>query len=305
MFFHAPFLFFMKEYPCYNNRFYQIGGSNMYKKILKMMLIFPLSLTCLCSKTKLSKPALYAVFSTSMGDFTVEFWKDKAPKTVENFVQLAEGKKEWVDPKSSSASKKPFYNGLIFHRIISNFMIQGGCPIGTGAGGPGYRFEDECYDNSGKILSGQIDAASENAVWEKVIRPYLADHEGKSPSTKINTAYAKILKANALEPLRSMTIEEVLKETGYKGKLRAQGKLIHPVAYGTICMANAGPNTNGSQFFVVTRKEGCSWLNGKHTVFGKVIDGMDVVHKIENVKKGEGDRPLKDVVIKKVEIKRL
>jgi len=174
--------------------------------------------------TKL-KPGLYALFHTSMGTITCVLFEKEAPKTVANFVGLAEGTKEWTDPKTSTKVKKRFYDGLIFHRVIPNFMIQGGDPEGTGRGGPGYMFEDEC-------------------------RPELTfDQPGR------------------------------------------------------LAMANAGPNTNGSQFFITHVPT--PWLNNKHTIFGQVVEGQELVDKIGNVKKGMRDKPLEDVVITKLEIKRI
>jgi len=168
-------------------------------------------------------PAMFAVFETNKGNFKIKFFNDFAPKTVENFVGLAEGTREWTDPKTGAKVKKPFYDGLIFHRVIKDFMIQGGCPLGTGTGDPGYRFDDEFPKGAPK-------------------------HD---------------------KP-------------------------------GILSMANAGPGTNGSQFFVTTIAT--PWLDGRHTVFGEVVEGMDVVHSIENVKTGAQDRPLEPVVIKHVKI---
>ena len=147
-----------------------------------------------------------ATLHTNAGPITVEFFDDDAPKTVENFRKLA---------------SDGFYDGLTFHRVITDFMIQGGCPEGTGTGGPGYTFEDEFNDN-------------------KVVR-------------------------------------------------------------GALAMANAGPNTNGSQFFIVTTGE-APWLDGKHTVFGQVTDGMDTVDAIEGTPTGAGDRPVEPQVIERVEL---
>lgn len=153
-----------------------------------------------------AKPAT-AVFETNMGTFEVKLATDYAPKTSENFISLA---------------NKGFYNGLTFHRVIDNFMIQGGCPVGNGTGGPGYKIKDEF---SSKLL-----------------------HSGP----------------------------------------------------GIISMANSGPNSGGSQFFITLRE--CSWLDGKHAVFGKVTKGMDVVFRIGKVKTGPNDRPIIPVVIKKITI---
>jgi peptidyl-prolyl cis-trans isomerase A (cyclophilin A) len=175
------------------------------------------------SKNTKKGNAMFALFETSKGNFKVKLLSDKAPKTVENFVGLAEGTKEWTDPKTGSKVKKPFYDGLVFHRVIKDFMIQGGCPLGNGTGGPGYRFDDE-------FPAGQ----------QKHSKP------------------------------------------------------------GILSMANAGPNTNGSQFFVTT--VATPWLDGRHAVFGEVVEGMDVVHAIENSKTGPMDRPVEAVVIKHVKI---
>ena len=168
---------------------------------------------------------MIAVFETNKGNFKVKLFPETAPKTVENFIGLAEGTKEWTDPKSGSKVKKPFYDGLKFHRVIPNFMIQGGCPLGTGTGGPGYRFEDE-------------------------FKPGAPKHA---------------------KP-------------------------------GILSMANAGPNTNGSQFFVTVAAT--PWLDGRHTVFGEVIEGMDIVNGISTVKTGSMDRPAEDVIINHIKIEK-
>jgi peptidyl-prolyl cis-trans isomerase B (cyclophilin B) len=147
-----------------------------------------------------------ATLHTSAGAIVLELHDDDAPKTVENFKKL---------------SNDGFYDGLIFHRVIRDFMVQGGCPQGTGTGGPGYEFEDEFNNN-------------------KVVR-------------------------------------------------------------GALAMANSGPNTNGSQFFIVTT-DAAPWLDGKHTVFGKVTDGMDAVDSIEGTPTGSGDRPVEDQKIERIEL---
>ncbi|MGB2710300.1 MAG: peptidylprolyl isomerase [Conexibacter sp.] len=147
-----------------------------------------------------------ATMHTSHGTIVLDLFDDDAPKTVENFRKL---------------SADGFYDGLIFHRVIPDFMIQGGCPQGTGTGGPGYQFEDE-----------------------------------------INQ---------------------------------------HKIVRGTLAMANAGPNTNGSQFFIVTA-DATPWLDGKHTAFGRVVEGMDAVDAIEGVETGPGDRPVDPVGIERVEL---
>ena len=165
-----------------------------------------------------------AVIKTTAGDITVKLFAEKAPNTVENFVGLATGKKDWKDPRTNKEMKgKPLYNGTIFHRVIPNFMIQGGDPLGTGTGDPGYKFNDEF-----------------------------------TPSDNFDKP-------------------------------------------GILAMANAGANTNGSQFFITVKPT--PWLNGKHTIFGEVTQGMDVVTKIVSAPKGENDRPTDPVRITKIVIK--
>lgn len=167
-----------------------------------------------------------AIVSTSLGDIRINLFADQAPKTVRNFTELAEGTKEWTDPRVRAKSTAKLYDGTIFHRVIPGFMIQGGDPLGTGTGGPGYRFEDEFHPE----LSFD--------------RPYL------------------------------------------------------------LAMANAGPNTNGSQFFITVAPT--TWLNFKHSIFGEVADqeSRDVVDAIAAVETGAQDRPKTDVTINSVTIER-
>jgi len=167
---------------------------------------------------------LYAVFQTSRGNIVVKLFEKEAPKTVANFVGLATGKQEWVDLRNGQKNKAKLYDGTVFHRVIPQFMIQGGDPLGTGTGGPGYRFEDE-------FQSGR-----------KFDRP------------------------------------------------------------GLLAMANAGPNTNGSQFFITVAPTG--WLTGKHTIFGEVTSGTKVVDAISKARTGQQDRPAQDVVVSSIDIDR-
>ncbi|HET7620131.1 MAG TPA: peptidylprolyl isomerase [Vicinamibacterales bacterium] len=165
-----------------------------------------------------------AHFETSEGNFTVRLFDEDAPKTVANFVGLAEGTKEWRDPSTGEKKKAPFYDGVIFHRVINGFMIQGGDRLGQGTGGPGYTFADEFH-----------------------------------PSRRHDKA-------------------------------------------GMLSMANAGPNTNGSQFFITLGPT--PHLDNRHSVFGEVVDGLDVVKRIGAVPTGPRDRPVKPVVIQKIRIER-
>jgi peptidyl-prolyl cis-trans isomerase A (cyclophilin A) len=167
--------------------------------------------------------ATTATFVTSAGRIVARLMPEHAPTTVANFVDLATGKREWRDPRDGARKSEPLYDDTIFHRVIPGFMIQGGDPEGTGRGGPGYRFEDECPPGGPKFD-----------------RP------------------------------------------------------------GLLAMANSGPNTNGSQFFITLAPT--AWLTGKHTIFGEVTEGMEVVEAIAAVETGRDDRPREDVVVERVEI---
>ena len=170
-------------------------------------------------------PGLYAHFTTSLGHFTARLFEDKAPNTVANFAGLAAGTKAFSDPRTGEKRQAPFYNGLIFHRVIPDFMVQAGCPLGTGTGGPGYTFADEFHP----------------------------DLQHSEP--------------------------------------------------GLLSMANAGPGTNGSQFFITVAAT--PWLDRKHSIFGQVIDGYQVVKAISETPRDSRDRPKTPVVIEKIDIERV
>jgi cyclophilin family peptidyl-prolyl cis-trans isomerase len=254
------------------------------------------------SSSKLKEPGSYAVITTSMGSITVRLLTDGAPKTVENFIGLATGKKEWKNQDTGTASMKPFYDGLIFHRVIKDFMIQGGCPKGDGTGGPGYEFEDETYRPTDRELTGPVqDDKVASLVFNQLIVPYVIASGQDNLNPVIKTIIQDVMMTQSGKSIYGRTVEDYVKMTGGTGKVM-DIELIHPVSYGALCMANSGPNTNGSQFFIVTKKEGCSWLDGQHTVFGEVVLGMDVVHAIEAVAVDENDKPVKPVSIKGVKI---
>ena len=170
-------------------------------------------------------PGTYAIFDTTEGKITCRLFEKDAPKTVANFTDLAEGKREWKHPTTGKRSSDRLYDGTIFHRVIPNFMIQGGDPAGTGFGGPGYQFEDETKGS-----------------------PHKFDQPGK------------------------------------------------------LAMANAGPNTNGSQFFITVAAT--MWLTGNHTIFGEVVEGQDVVNKIVNAPRDRQDKPAKEIRVNSVTIER-
>ena len=169
-------------------------------------------------------PGVYAQFVTSEGAFTVRLFDQEAPKTVENFVGLAEGTKEWTDPRTNKKVSTPYYDGVIFHRVIKGFMVQSGDPLGQGIGGPGYKFKDEFH-----------------------------------PTLRHNKA-------------------------------------------GILSMANSGPNTNGGQFFITLGPT--PHLDDRHSVFGEVVEGMEVVAKIGSTPTKSQDRPVKDIAIQTITIER-
>ena len=229
---------------------------------------------------QIKEEQLKAVIETNLGNITIELWPELTPRTVQNFVSLAESN---------------YYVGTYFHRVIPDFMIQGGCPntknadrSDDGRGGPDYRFEDECY-TGGTALTGSItDDQMARRVWSEVIMPYMS--ATTEPDTLISSIVNAVMTAQSGAPIMEHPHEFYTQITG-KTIMTGQ-TLIHPVSYGTLCMANSGPNTNGSQFFIVTKRDGASWLNGKHTVFGQVLEGMDIVHQIENLPRDSADNPL-------------
>jgi peptidyl-prolyl cis-trans isomerase A (cyclophilin A) len=171
-------------------------------------------------------PGIYATLLTNQGTIVCRLFEKEAPKTVENFVQLAEGKRDWKDSVSGKKGPGPLYSGTVFHRVIPDFMIQGGDPSGTGMGGPGYKFEDETKGSPHKFDKG-----------------------------------------------------------------------------GKLAMANSGPNTNGSQFFITVAAT--PWLTGNHTIFGEVIEGEDISNKISTLPRNRQDRPNNDVMVESITIERV
>jgi cyclophilin family peptidyl-prolyl cis-trans isomerase len=267
--------------------------------------ILLLIISCFCTNqsattakpTTVQKTRPVVDMQTSLGTIKIELWNDIAPAAVENFTGLAFGTKEWIHPATGIKEKKPFYNGLKFHRVINDFMIQGGCPLGDGTGGPGYTFGDECYDyTKSKVIKGMIKKPEiALQLFETIILPYL--QKNGNPDEEIVRIITECQKLHKPDPLMKYPVEFYLKKTGHTEPFKERGVLKASIDYGTICMANSGSNTNGSQFFIVTKKTGCAWLNGKHTVFGKVIAGMDIVEKIQNVKVDPNDKPVESILI--------
>jgi len=240
------------------------------------------------------------LIKTSLGDIQVELYQSEAPDTVANFIALAEGKKAFTDVKTGQKLKKPFYDGLIFHRVIKNFMLQGGCPLGNGTGGPGYMFADEINAND---LDLDKTKAMENGMPHQflMIRDQNSYHQmllmplfkamGIKSQEELNQR-----KTEVVARLDGLTLKEAYENMGYQYNDKLHS---HFLKRGVLAMANSGPNTNGSQFFI--NLVDTPWLNGKHTVFGAVIGGMDVVDKIGQVPvEASTSQPLTNVVIQSI-----
>ncbi|MBN1352872.1 peptidylprolyl isomerase [candidate division KSB1 bacterium] len=262
--------------------------SAMIPLVLVMILVL---LIVNCSQKKGTSDTI--VMKTDKGEIKIKLWHDKAPMTVENFLGLAMGTKEWIDPNSGEKVRRPFYNGLAFHRVIDDFMIQCGCPLGTGSSGPGYSFEDETYEKGAEV-TGEITSEEEAAlVWTALVIPYLRSLNGAEPDPELLELLKACQESRSGQPLIGKPIQYFRDKTNSTKKVYQRGNLIAPVEYKNICMANSGPDSNGSQFFIVTKKEGCDWLDGKHTVFGEVVEGMDAVHAIE--KAGNGNSKIESI----------
>lgn len=237
------------------------------------------------------------VIRTSAGDIHVELLPRAAPKTVANFVGLAEGTKEFTDPATGKMVKRPFYDNLIFHRVIKNFMLQGGCPSGDGAGGPGYRFADEINATAlglhkmkvmqpGGKTHPCLGVRSQRDFNRLVMTP-LYHKMGIRSQEDLSTKLPEVKRKMA-----ELTLKECYENAGYRYDETLES---YAPKRGMLAMANSGPNTNGSQFFI--NLIDTPWLTGKHTVFGKVIRGMDVVDTIGQAQVDARMKPSKDVRI--------
>jgi peptidyl-prolyl cis-trans isomerase A (cyclophilin A) len=273
----------------------------MVRAVLALVL---LSSTATLMAEDAAKPATpvhsRAVITTSLGTVVVELFDDEAPKTVANFLQLAEGEKPFTDPKTNMEAKRPFYDGLVFHRVIKGFMIQGGCPLGQGNSGPGYQFADEINAKSlgleremamvGDELNPLCGAYMQRDFMRVVLRPRM-EAMGITPESTMEQkqkAFDVVLK-----DARMMSVRGFYEKIGYQYQDALPAS--HKPMRGNLAMANSGPGTNGSQFFI--NLGDTPHLTGKHTVFGKVVAGIEVVDAIGNVVTAEGDRPVTPVVI--------
>lgn len=228
-------------------------------------------------------PDPHCLIKTNHGDIVVRLFATEAPKTVENFLGLAEGAKVFIDPATKHKVRKAYYNGLTFHRVIKGFMIQGGCPLGNGEGGPGYQFEDEINaDALGldklKVLDEQgrphpwLAIRSQEDFNNAVLRP-LFQVMGITTNEQLAERQQEVN-----DRVHAMSLKDVYVNQGYRYDDQLKS---HAPKRGSVAMANAGPNTNGSQFFI--NLADTPWLTGKHTVFGEVVKGMDVVDRIGEV----------------------
>ena len=251
--------------------------------------------------TSLQQPV--AIVKTSEGSVRLELWPDAAPETVKNFIDLAEGRKAFKDAKSGEEVTKPFYDGLTFHRVIKDFMIQGGCPLGTGTAGPGYQFKDEVnavglgLSELKAIKEGQTHpwllVRSQEDFQRLVLGPALQKMGIKSEE-EFKAKMEEIQKT-----VNAMSLQDVYANQGYVYEKDLTPK--KPLR-GVIAMANSGSNTNGSQFFI--NVVDTPHLTGKHTVFGKVIEGMDVVDKISKLETDASGKTSTPVVIESIRLEK-
>ncbi len=246
-------------------------------------------------------PRPRAVIATSKGDITVELYPDECPQTVANFLALAEGTKPFVDSTGQTVTR-PFYDGLIFHRVIDGFMIQGGCPKGDGSGGPGFVFADEINadalgldkarlienDDFNRLIQYQAQDAMRLVVWPRMQELGITNQTPPAERAK--------LMAQVMEKIKGYSLKEFYFKLGYRYDDKLPSS--HQPVRGSLAMANSGPNTNGSQFFI--NLGDTPHLAGKHTVFGAVVAGMEVVDAIGKVETTAQNRPTTDVVIRSI-----
>lgn len=269
---------------------------NLYTQVLVLLLLLGSALQSHASDEKKATANPIVLLKTSAGDIRIELFPAAAPKTVANFIDLAEGKKEFIDAKTKQKATRPFYDGLIFHRVIKDFMLQGGCPLGTGTSGPGYNFEDEINAKSLQLDQQKVATNNKPHPWlgissqqdyQQLIVAPLLKKMGIDSDAKLEKNRAEVNKKIA-----EMSLLEAYQNLGYK---YSDSLTSLKPDRGALAMANAGPETNGSQFFINVIDT--PWLTGKHTVFGKVVSGMDVVDKISKVPVDDAAKPTTAVTI--------
>lgn len=244
------------------------------------------------------------LMKTSQGNIRIELWPDAAPETVKNFIDLAEGNKTFKDAKTGEDVKRPFYDGLTFHRVIKDFMIQGGCPLGTGTGDPGYKFKDEI--NAKGLGLADLKAMGEGGA----PHPWLLIRDQASFQRTVLGPVLQKLGITSQEQFQekleeiqntvnALSVLDVYTNQGYVFDDKLPAKKPNR---GVIAMANSGPNTNGSQFFI--NVVDTPHLTGKHTVFGKVIEGMDIADKISNMETDPSGKTSTPVTIESVRVEK-
>ena len=245
-----------------------------------------------------------AVLKTNQGTIILELYTDAAPETVNNIAGLANGSREYLDPKSGSKLTGHYYDGLTFHRVIPEFMIQGGDIAGNGSGGPGFKFQDEINADALGLDKVNLEVATsymrdlQMSLQTKIREELFAKYNIKSQEdvnkniSKLEQDFALRMQ-QAIKANSSKSVKEILASAGYQFNNKLPSRRM---AAFSVAMANAGPNTNGSQFFININENG--FLNGKHTNFGKVLDGKSVVIDISNVEKNQQDMPSNPVIIK-------
>lgn len=291
-----------------NQRKQKVNTMNRWKQILLLVFLSPI---LLCNDNRFQKityepqsyspisvvvprkdvtsiklpdnPGIYAILQTTNGDLVLELYYKDAPKTVQNFILLAQGEKEFLTEKGKE--KRPFYDGLKFHRVIENFMAQGGCPRGDGTGGPGFQFEDEINAKSLGLDKRKMKEAPEyQMMLQRAIVNELkiqTRNEFEERRTEVEQAYEKALE---------LPVIEILYRVGYRYN---EAVTSHKAVRGSLAMANAGPNTNGSQFFI--NQVDTPHLDGLHTVFGTLITGYDVLDRI--IEKGNLQTTIRKVLV--------